>query len=368
MGTYQDSVARGGGDWFASNAPNATNATSGESPTGSGPGGAATYDDLKKWNQQYFGGALTDITPWVGQKDALKNLLGTPQAKDYAATQSAAAAAPASAGSGDPLARLRAARASGDQAAAQQAFSDYYTSKGVQPEDWSYWGPKLMGADGEYYISQKLPQSEALGGGGKGGATPDYLAPFTEQFKYDEFKPPTGADDQNDPGFTTRLKAGQDAIERSAAARGSLLTGSTVKAQTDYAQDYASNEYEKTYGRDLNTYQTNYGKAVGEYNNRKATFYSNQDNPFSKLLAQETLDSSNQNYLSGLGFNYANLFANTSQGGSKTATDYLTQGGNATAAGQVGAGNAYGAGLSGVGNNALMAYYLSQYGKNGKAA
>jgi hypothetical protein len=86
------------------------------------------------------------------------------------------------------------------------------------------------------------------------------------------------------------------------------------------------------------------------------------------LLAQETLDSSNQNYLSGLGFNYASLFANTAQGGSKTATDYLTQGGNANAAGQVGAGNAYGQGLSGIGNNALMAYYLSQYGKNGKAA
>jgi hypothetical protein len=303
--------------------------------------------------------------------DMQQAIYNSDEAKAYSAKQTTKGNTAAKAGANltDPRARLKAARAAGDEAAAKQAFTDFYTSQGAQPEQWDeYWRDRIMGPDGDYYINDKLPLSEALGNPGPGGATPDYLAPFTEQFSYDAFKPPTEANDQNDPGFTTRLKAGQDAIERSAAARGSLLTGSTAKALTDYGQDYGSNEYEKTYGRDLNTYQTNYGKALGEYNNRKATFYSNQDNPFAKLLAQETLDSSNQNYLSGLGFNYANLFANTSQGGSRTATDYLTQGGNANAAGQVGAGNAYGQGLSGIGNNALMAYYLSQYGKNGKAA
>lgn len=361
MATYQSSLERGG-DWFDSNPPPGSSPTAQGGQTGSGTGGAATYDDLNRWNQELYGGSLKDITPWVGQKDAYQNLANTEQAKAYAAKQGSSAPGVGGAAQGDPLSRLRAARASGDQAAAQQAFNDYYTSQGAQPEDWSYWGPKLMGADGDYYINEKLPQSEALGGG-KGGAATDYLAPFTEQFSFDKFEAPTGANDQNDPGFTTRLKAGQDAIDRSAAARGSLLTGTTAKALEDYGQDYGSNEFEKTYGRALDTYKTNYNKAFGEFQDRKSTFYQNQDSPFAKLLAQESLDSSNQNYLSGLGLNYANLFANTSQGGSRTATDYLTQGANATAAGQVGAGNAYGQGLGNAGNAALQAYFLSQYGR-----
>lgn len=367
MATYQNSTARGG-DWFDSNPPPGSSPTAKGGQTGSGTGGAATYDDLNRWNQELYGGSLKDITPWVGQKDAYQNLANTEQAKAYAAARQAGGAQGGGAGTtgtptkADALARLKAARASGDQAAAQAAFNDYYTSQGAQPEDWSYWGPKVMGADGDYYINDKLPQSEALGGG-KGVATPDYLAPFTEQFNFDKFEAPTGANDQNDPGFTTRLKAGQDAIERSAAARGSLLTGSTAKALTDYGQDYGSNEYEKTYGRALDTYKTNYNKSFGEYQDRKSTFYQNQDSPFAKLLAQETLDSSNQNYLSGLGLNYASLFANTSGAGSRSYTDYLTQGANANAAGQVGAGNAYANAFSNAGNNALTAYYLSQYGR-----
>lgn len=67
----------------------------------------------------------------------------------------------------------------------------------------------------------------------------------------------TAADmDQYDPGYQFRLQQGQQALERSAAARGGLQSGGTLKALTNYAQDYASNEYQNAYSR-FTTDQTN---------------------------------------------------------------------------------------------------------------
>lgn len=48
-----------------------------------------------------------------------------------------------------------------------------------------------------------------------------------------------------DPGYQFRLDEGNKAIERSAAARGGLVSGRTAKALTRYSQDYASNEYDR---------------------------------------------------------------------------------------------------------------------------
>ena len=45
------------------------------------------------------------------------------------------------------------------------------------------------------------------------------------------------------PGYQFRLDEGQKAVERSAASRGSLQSGATIKGIERYAQDYASNEY-----------------------------------------------------------------------------------------------------------------------------
>lgn len=62
-----------------------------------------------------------------------------------------------------------------------------------------------------------------------------------------------------DPGYQFRLDEGQKAIERSAAARGQLLSGSTIKATERYAQDYASNEYNNflnRYYQSLTPYQS----------------------------------------------------------------------------------------------------------------
>jgi hypothetical protein len=66
----------------------------------------------------------------------------------------------------------------------------------------------------------------------------------------------TMGDFAKDPGYDFRLSEGTGALEGSAAARGGLLSGATLKGLTRYGQDYASNEYSNAYNR-FNTDLTN---------------------------------------------------------------------------------------------------------------
>lgn len=54
---------------------------------------------------------------------------------------------------------------------------------------------------------------------------------------------------QADPGYAFRLSEGQKALERSAAARGGLLSGAAGKALTRYGQDMGSQEYMNAFNR-----------------------------------------------------------------------------------------------------------------------
>tara|TARA_B100000965_G_scaffold404923_1_gene437159 strand:- start:1374 stop:1985 length:612 start_codon:yes stop_codon:yes gene_type:complete len=58
----------------------------------------------------------------------------------------------------------------------------------------------------------------------------------------------------NDPGYQFRLQQGQQTLENSAAARGNLLSGATLKDLTGYAQGMASQEGQAAYSRDFNAF------------------------------------------------------------------------------------------------------------------
>ena len=59
-----------------------------------------------------------------------------------------------------------------------------------------------------------------------------------------------GADQfQQDPGYAFRQSEGLKALERSAAARGNLLSGSTLKGVQRFGQDLASQEYQNAFNR-----------------------------------------------------------------------------------------------------------------------
>lgn len=54
---------------------------------------------------------------------------------------------------------------------------------------------------------------------------------------------------QQDPGYAFRQSEGMKALERSAAARGGLLSGSTLKGIQRFGQDFASQEYQNAFNR-----------------------------------------------------------------------------------------------------------------------
>jgi hypothetical protein len=69
------------------------------------------------------------------------------------------------------------------------------------------------------------------------------LVPLTEyqNFGMDQF--------QADPGYAFRMSEGMKGLERSAAARGGLLSGATMKGIQRYGQDLASQEFQNAFNR-----------------------------------------------------------------------------------------------------------------------
>ena len=135
-----------------------------------------------------------------------------------------------------------------------------------------------------------------------------------------------------DPGYGFRLAEGQKALERSAAARGGLLSGSAMKGTLNYAQGLASQEYQNAFNR----------------------YTSERDAQYSKLLG-----------LTNVGAGAAGSMINaTGAAGANTAAAQQARG-EATASGYVGAANAINSGLSNISsyyqnkplNDMLMNYY-----------
>ncbi len=115
------------------------------------------------------------------------------------------------------------------------------------------------------------------GGGGQqgaGGLAAGYMtAPYTGQFKL-----PTQEDLFAMPGFQSGLTASNQGVERSAFARGTGLTGGTLKALQQNSVDYANQKY-----GDLVNQQ------MGAFGINRDIFYRNQDAPFSKYLSLSQL-------------------------------------------------------------------------------
>ena len=64
-----------------------------------------------------------------------------------------------------------------------------------------------------------------------------------------EYTPFTANQMYADPGYAFRLAEGMKAMERSAAARGGLQSGSALRAAQRYGQEYATGEYQNAFNR-----------------------------------------------------------------------------------------------------------------------
>lgn len=175
-------------------------------------------------------------------------------------------------------------------------------------------------------------QSGSMGGsvpaGAFGSLAQGWNSPFSSSAG--NFQAPGMDAAMNSPGFQFRLKEGLSALERSAAAKGTLLTGGTLKDLNSWAQDYASNEYDKVYNRALGENQMQYGRDFGEYGMNRDTFWTNQNNQYSRYMGLAGLGQQAAGQLGAYGSSYMN------QG-----NDLMTGSGNAQAAGTIGSTGAY---------------------------
>lgn len=91
-----------------------------------------------------------------------------------------------------------------------------------------------------------------------GPGKPSFSFPTPPQFRYTRFNQPSFGDAQNEPGYQFRLSSGNQALESSAAARGVLRTGGTLKDLVEYGQNFAAQEYDKVFNRALQMYGAQY--------------------------------------------------------------------------------------------------------------
>lgn len=149
---------------------------------------------------------------------------------------------------------------------------------------------------------------------------------LTNQFSFD----PTQI--ANNPNYQFQLQQGLEAVQRAASATGTLGSGATIKAATQYGQGLASNEIAQSYQQALSTYNTN-----------RNTTLQNLQLP---LQVGQTGTSELLNALQ----NYGNLYSANTINTANTVGNDLTAGANAKAAGTVGAANAYSSAIGGVSN------------------
>ena len=136
------------------------------------------------------------------------------------------------------------------------------------------------------------------------------------------------ADFQADPGYAFRLAEGNKALDRTAAARGGLLSGGAMKAAQRYGQEMGSQEYMNAFNR----YQTN---------------RANQLQPLQSLM--------------GAGQTGANVLTQAAGGLGANLAETTMGAGNARASGYMGGANALSNAI-GQGFNAYANMYGGDYG------
>jgi len=109
------------------------------------------------------------------------------------------------------------------------------------------------------------------GGGWSGGnnnplpAYPRINIPGAPQFNAPKFVAPTMQDAQNEPGYQFRVNQANKALESSAAARGLLRSGGTLTQLGEQTQNFAANEYNNVYNRQLGAFDRTYKGAYDAF-------------------------------------------------------------------------------------------------------
>lgn len=201
--------------------------------------------------------------------------------------------------------------------AANPDVARYAASNGTDPWTGHPMDPTQFAIS--HYFNQGVKEGREFTGRASESQAPSAPGTASNDFNRDF----TLADFQKDPGYDFRLNQGLGSVQGSAAARGSLMSGATLKALNDYGSDYASSEYGKAYDR----------------------FNNDRTQRFNRLATIAGIGQTATNNVGTLGANNAGMVGSNMIGA-----------GNAAAAGQVGQANAITGGIS----NLQSLYQMNQ--------
>jgi hypothetical protein len=193
------------------------------------------------------------------------------------------------------------------------AYVNYYASQpGANPSlknDPNYWIGKIssgeLGDDPNYIVSKfMLPEGAPAGSGGgnqygalnAGGFgapppayasnpnAPTYTAPtptgqLANQYVAPQFTAPSVADVESRPGYQIGLNTGLSTIQRSAAAKGTVLNPGTVQALNRYGTDYAGTQYANVLGQEANIFGMNAQQGLAGRQQNQTEFQQNVVGP-----------------------------------------------------------------------------------------
>lgn len=131
---------------------------------------------------------------------------------------------------------------------------------------------------------------------------PNPLKPWTESFHV-----PTMDDALKEPGFQFQLGEGLKALQRSAAARGTLLTGGTQKGLIAYGNDLANTNYKDVYNRAYNEYDTNRQNFLTNEANRYNSEFQNMNKEWGMDSDIFGMGRTNRMDSWGIGSDYFNM-------------------------------------------------------------
>jgi hypothetical protein len=247
-----------------------------------------------------------------------------------------------------PTADTMAAPTTFDEAGYNRAVDAYYAQQqagaggaGGGTFTPGYFQDSGQESGGDVYIQPTfVPGPAGVAGAGGGMAMPT-REQFTttmpvDQLRVDQASPDFGRyardfsmqDFEQDPGYAFRMSEGLKALDRQAAARGGLISGSALKGAQRFGQALGSQEY---------------GSAFDRYQINRA----NQLNP---LMSITGYGQTSTNTLGGYGSNLASNAANTMAAGSAAQANALGAAGQARASGYVGQANALNAALGNLTN------------------
>lgn len=145
--------------------------------------------------------------------------------------------------------------------------------------------------------------STQYGNAGDTGNFPMASAQPWERPKYGEYLTPTRSADIgkpfdffNDEGYQFRLKEGIDGIQNSAAARGGLNSGNTLKELSKYASGLASQEYGDAYNRFSGNRNFLEGQYVGDRNFGRDVYTGDRNFDYSTNVDERNYNNSNRQW------------------------------------------------------------------------